>query len=183
MSVCNQTEGMSILQHGLMVKNFYVELIKHLRTSAPLSNQWKLPDWIYDPRLIDDLLGDEIMAEYHVYHDCGKPYCRTVDDQGRQHFPDHAAVSGRVWQSIGGNPLVGQLIQRDMEIHQIKDCDVDSFIANGYSRELLLTGLAEIHANASMFGGIDSISFKIKYKQIDKRGAAIVKKLLNQHPK
>lgn len=42
---------------------------------------------------------------------------------------------------------------------------------------LLITGLSEIHANASMFGGIESTSFKIKYKQIDSRGKAILKQL------
>jgi hypothetical protein len=40
---------------------------------------------------------------------------------------------------------------------------------------LLLAGLAEIHANAEMFNGFDSPSFKIKYKQIDRRGRAICK--------
>jgi hypothetical protein len=34
--------------------------------------------------------------------------------------------------------------------------------------------LCEIHANADMFGGINSTSFKIKFKQINKRGKAII---------
>lgn len=38
----------------------------------------------------------------------------------------------------------------------------------------LIAGLSEIHANASMFGGIDSTSFKIKWKQISKRGKKIL---------
>ena len=42
---------------------------------------------------------------------------------------------------------------------------------------LLLAGLAEIHSNAEMFGGLDSVSFKIKWKQINKRGKAICKLL------
>ena len=42
---------------------------------------------------------------------------------------------------------------------------------------LLLVALSEIHANAEMFGGIESTSFKIKWKQIDKRGNAICKLL------
>ena len=40
----------------------------------------------------------------------GKPVCRTVDAERRQHFPDHAAVSARVWDEAGGDPDVGDLI-------------------------------------------------------------------------
>lgn len=40
---------------------------------------------------------------------------------------------------------------------------------------LLLTSLAEIHANAEMFGGVESTSFKSKYKQIDRRGKKFCK--------
>jgi hypothetical protein len=41
---------------------------------------------------------------------------------------------------------------------------------------LLITSLAEIHANAELFGGVDSVSFKSKYKQIDRRGNKFCKK-------
>jgi hypothetical protein len=39
---------------------------------------------------------------------------------------------------------------------------------------LLLSALAEVHSNANMFGGIDSTSFKIKWKHLDKRGKKAV---------
>jgi hypothetical protein len=42
----------------------------------------------------------------------------------------------------------------------------------------LLTSLCELHSNASMFGGIESTSFKIKYKQLDKRGNQVLKLIL-----
>lgn len=45
---------------------------------------------------------------------------------------------------------------------------------------LLLTALAEIHANAEMFGGIESQSFKSKYKQLDRRGNKLCKKLFSR---
>ena len=61
-----------------------------------------------------------------------------------------------------------------MEIHTIKDKDVKEFIRDPRTAvTLLLVGLAEVHSNAQMFGGIESDSFKIKYKQIAKRGKAI----------
>jgi hypothetical protein len=43
---------------------------------------------------------------------------------------------------------------------------------------LLVTSLCELHSNASMFGGIESTSFKIKYKQLDKRGNQVLKLIL-----
>lgn len=42
---------------------------------------------------------------------------------------------------------------------------------------LLITGLCEIHSNAVMFGGIDSQSFKIKHKKLNRLGKNIVKKI------
>jgi len=40
---------------------------------------------------------------------------------------------------------------------------------------LLVAALCELHANAKMFGGIESTSFKIKWKKLNKRGKQIVK--------
>ncbi len=60
-----------------------------------------------------------------------------------------------------------------MKIHLIKDIEIESFI-NKYSSTLLFVGFAEILANAKYFGGYDSQSFKIKYKQLDRRGKKIV---------
>lgn len=172
---CEQTSGMTILQHGEMVRDHYVDLVGHLRHGKPLAYQWRLPDWIADPLLLANLPSDDTMAEYHVFHDVGKPACRTVDADGRQHFPDHAAASARVWREAGGDEEVAHLIASDMDIHLLKGEGVEAFAGRPEACALLLTGLAEITANASMFGGIESTSFKIKFKNLDKRGRAIVK--------
>lgn len=105
----------------------------------------------------------------------GKPVCRTVDAEGRQHFPDHAAMSARIWAEAGGDPRVGDLIAMDMDVHLLKGEEVDAFSRRPEARALLLTALAEIHANASMFGGIGSVGFKSKWKHLDRRGRAILK--------
>ena len=105
----------------------------------------------------------------------GKPSCLTVDADGRRHFPDHAAVSARVWRDAGGCEEVATLIEQDMDVHLLKAEGVEEFASRPHAIALLLTGLAEIHANAGLFGGISETSFKIKWKNLDKRGRAIMK--------
>jgi len=177
---CEQTSGLTILRHGEMVRDYYRDLMDHLRYGSPLRFEWKLPEWVHDPLLLDELPSDEVMAEYHVFHDVGKPFCRTVDEDGRQHFPDHAAVSARIWRDAGGSALVEHLIEQDMDVHLLKAEGVPEFAQRPYARALLLTGLSELHANASMFGGTESTSFKIKMKNLSKRGRAILGSLAPQ---
>lgn len=172
---CEQMPGLSVLDHGIMVSDYYKDLIGHLRTGSPLRFKWRLPDWVLDQRLLEGLPSDDIMETYHVYHDCGKPACLTVDDAGKRHFPDHARVSRDIWLALDGDPVVADLIGSDMDIHLLKDEGVAAFARRPYAKALLLTGLAEIHANASLFGGIESTGFKIKWKHIDKRGKAILR--------
>lgn len=175
MRTCEQSPGLSVLQHGLMVRDHYRDLMDHLRYGSPLRGEWRLPEWIRDPRLLDSLPSDEVMADYHVFHDCGKPTCRTVGDDGRQHFPDHASASRNAWLDAGGSAEVGDLIGMDMDVHLLKDEGVAAFSLRPEAGALILTALSEIHANASMFGGIGSTSFKMKWKQVDKRGRATLK--------
>lgn len=175
MRSCEQTRGLTVLAHGEMVRDHYRDVLDHLRYGSPLRGAWRLPEWIRDPLLLEDLPSDGVMSEYHVFHDCGKPLCRTVDADGRQHFPDHAAVSARAWADAGGCPEVGDLIAMDMDVHLLKGEEVDAFSRRPEARALLLTALSEVHANASMFGGLESVGFKSKWKHVDRRGRAILK--------
>lgn len=174
---CYQSPNLTILAHGIQVRDYYRDLIRHLKTGQPTRYSWRLPDWISDPRILNRLPEDRVMARYHLFHDCGKPFVRTIDEHGRQHFPDHARASAKAWAAAGGDPEIGRLIAMDMDIHLLKDAGVPEFAARPEAIGLLLTGLAEIHANAAMFGGQDSISFKSKWKQIDRRGRAILNHL------
>lgn len=64
-----------------------------------------------------------------------------------------------------------------MEIHLLKDKDLIDFCQKGTMKDaltLLVVGLCEVHSNATLFGGIESVSFKIKLKQIKKRGNKII---------
>lgn len=181
---CPQTEDMSVLMHGYSVHDYYQDLINHIQEGEPLKYEWKLPDWIHEEWVWHDhsKLSDETIKNYHIYHDCGKPDVLYYDEDGRKHFPDHAAASCKAWAAVGGSLEECELIYHDMDIHLLKADGVMKFAQNPHWATLLLTGLCEIHSNASMFGGIDSTSFKIKWKQIKKRGNAIIKHKINTNP-
>lgn len=131
---------------------------------------------------MNKLLPIGILSNYQIYHDIGKPYCKQYDlnNHDKYHFPEHSKQSGIIWNTISNNNIIGKLISMDMEIHTIKAIGLEEFSSHEEAISLLITGLSEIHANAKMFGGIESTSFKIKYKQIDSRGKQIIK-LLNKN--
>lgn len=124
-------------------------------------------------------MDDETLKAYTLYHDCGKPDCKEEVD-GKVRFPNHAEVSARVFNSETNSlyPIIENLIRMDMVVHTMKAEDIPEFIKHPEAVSLLYTALAEVHANAELFGGIESTSFKIKYKHIDKRGAAIFRHLV-----
>lgn len=181
MQQCPQTDTQSVYQHGISVKEHTFTLIQMLQ-SGELYSGWILPDWFFQYRqqILARLLPLDIIEEYTVYHDCGKPYCLIYDDQGKKHFPNHAEVSYQTWLTVGGNELSAKLMKMDMLIHTIKANDLDEFIQHPEAITLIVSGLAEIHSNAKMFGGIDSTSFKIKWNQINKRGKTICQKLFGE---
>lgn len=178
MANCPQTVTQSVLQHGLSVKDHIFQLIDYLHTGI-LIGEWRLPSWMeeYRQQLKDKLLPLNIINEYTTYHDCGKPYCLIIDSDGKRHFPNHAEISYQTWLSVGGNKQAAQLMKMDMIIHTMKAIEIDEFISHPEAITLLLAGLAEVHSNAKMFGGLQSDSFKIKWNQINKRGKAICQKL------
>lgn len=108
-------------------------------------------------------------------HDCGKPYCLEIDSEGKRHYPGHAQKSFEVFNSIYDNTIASELILHDMDIHLLKSDGVEEFMKNPNYLTHLLIGLSEIHSNAEMFGGIESTSFKIKWKSINSRGNQIFK--------
>lgn len=116
-------------------------------------------------------------------HDCGKPFCRQVDDTGA-HFPNHAEVSYNIAKEIGLDDTVANLIRHDMFFHECSAQELQDKLSVWdirFTNTLLITALSEIHANASIFGGIDSTSFKIKYKQLDRRSKYLER--YNEHRK
>jgi hypothetical protein len=170
MKSCEQTQGLNVLQHGLSVNQYFQDLKAHIIDGTPLKFEWKLPGWIYNKDIWNNLASDKDINTYQIYHDCGKPFCLTIDEEGKRHFPDHAKVSGQIWRQIGGSEIQASLMEHDMDIHLLKMEDFEEFRKLPFAETLLITGLCEIHSNAAMFGGIDSTSFKIKWKKINKIG-------------
>jgi len=119
--------------------------------------------------------AEDVLRRYTVYHDCGKHLVEETDGEGR-HFPDHANVSADYWlRHYPEDTHVALLMRNDMFIHACtaKELD-DSVLPHEVLCTLLLTALAEIHSNAAMFGGVDSQSFKIKWKQVNRRGSRLL---------
>lgn len=170
MRECEQFDGMSVLDHGLDVFARYLDLI----SPAP-KLKWRMPDWV--KKLIPLQMPLETMRMYLIYHDCGKPFCCTMDGEGRQHFLNHAQVSYDTWMKYADTPedeRIGKLILMDMDAHTIKGDAIDKFIQRCETPSLLLAGLAEIHSNALWLHQLDSDQFKIKWKRLDKIGKRLV---------
>ena len=180
MKACRQTPEQSVLEHGLSVWRHTQQLIGYLSTGE-ISGTWRLPDWLetYREHLLARLYPIDVIEEYTTYHDCGKPYCEPTAER---RFPDHAERSYETWLAIGGDPEAAELMRRDMLVHTMKAVDVPEFCQHRGAATLLIVGLAEIHANAGMFGGLNSQSFKIKWNHLDRRGKAICRKLFDVVP-
>jgi len=176
MKNCEQTKGQSVLQHGESVRDYLFDLINHLRSGEPLKYDWKLPDWLFENKdlILSSLPDDETLELYTKFHDCGKPFCLTIDNEGKRHFPNHAQVSQDIFKQVFDNSPAAELILYDMGIHTLKSEGVKEFAQNPYVITLILTGLAEIHSNCQMFGGPESTSFLIKKKQIFKKGKSVI---------
>lgn len=158
------------MEHGISVNKYFHDLRNHILFKQALNYEWRLPEWIYNHDLWNSLESIEDINQYQIYHDCGKPFCIEYDELGRKHFPNHSNISYEIWKNLGNSEIQFSLIKHDMDLHILKMENFQDFSKLPFSSTLLITGLCEIHSNASMFGGIDSTSFKIKWKKIDKLG-------------
>ena len=180
MKNCEQAKNQNVLEHGTSVARYFNNLYNHIHKKEPLKYEWKLPEWIYSKTLWNNILDKKTIIKYHIYHDCGKPYCLEYDKDGKKHFPNHAKVSSDIWLSINPNEqTIGELILKDMDIHLTKPKDYKLISESPYWATQIITGLCELHSNANMFGGIESTSFKIKYKTINK----LAKRILEEKEK
>lgn len=175
MKSCQQNEYQTIYDHGVSVQEHFIRLYTNNLEG------FKIPNWLiqYKNKIHKKLMSYETCMEYTLFHDCGKPRCLSIDSEGKRHFPNHTKVSADLWRSLEESEDVARLIEMDMDIHILKSENIKEFSSREEAITLLIAGLAEIHSNANMFGGIDSTSFKIKWKQIDKKGQKICDIIFN----
>ena len=191
MKNCEQTKGQSVYEHGESVLAWIEDIMDYLwynQDNDPpekwknLDHIYKLPECVFDYQFFP-IHNMGIVETYLLYHDIGKPYCRTVDEDGRVHFPNHAEVSKQVFkEAFSDDPncdIIANLIGWDMVIHTASAKVIEHHLKEIWSKKdaftLMLAALAELHSNAQMFGGIESTSFKIKYKKVSKRCKQIIK--------
>lgn len=174
-----QFKDLTYWGHGSMVVDYFDDLMTLVQQKT-----WQLPKWFTEnaewirANLVKDLL---LIRTYQQWHDCGKPYCREVDTSGKVHYPNHANISADIWLSLEGDKRVADLIARDMDCHLLRPADALEFSTTRDALILLITTLCELHANAEMFGGIQSDSFKIKWKRLNKCGNTIVQAMKGSH--
>lgn len=172
-----QTTGLSFWDHGVLVCKHYSDLFGDRKF------EWRLPSWFVEneTKIKLELAPHQTRLQlYQIWHDLGKPFCRTVDSDGKVHYPNHAQVSAEIWLKLGGDPHVADLIRDDMLCHTLRPADAATFATNPNALALLITALCELHANATMFGGIESESFKIKWKRLSKCGQIIINQLFKE---
>ena len=183
MQACEQSRGQSVRDHGVAVARTFDELIDILEDKKTTPEGWRIPDWLTSSKdfsgegskhFLKRLAPRDVLFEYQLYHDCGKPYCLTQDPDGSRHFPGHAEWSAKIWKLLGGCERAAALMSQDMDAHLLKADAVPEFAKRADAASLWLTALAEVHANAPMFGGFDSTSFKAKVKHLERRGKALL---------
>lgn len=161
-----------MLQHGEAVHSAYLDLLEQLEAGTHPVKELQLL-W---PRLQRRLPPPNVLKRYHVYHDCGKHLCLEIDEHGRRHFPCHAERSAEQFAAIfPGEGLTISLIRHDMDFHTLRGDDLTALWKNPLAPALYLTAWAEISANATMFGGTTSDSYKIKAKRLIQAGKKFTK--------
>lgn len=167
---------LTILQHGLDVWHHFQSLINYLQKDNSIY-QIPIPNWLekYKYILLKKCLPHlEQIKNYLIYHDCGKPYCLEIDNNGKRHFPNHSQISKEYFLKYSNNKFIAELISKDMLCHITKPKDFERLIYEENIEILLLSALAAIHSNSTMFGGLESDNFKIKLKNLEKLGTRIL---------
>lgn len=155
----------NILDHGIDVHQRYRDLLRLIK-GRPTLCYWNLPEWFKDTiKLLPKLQYFQDMRRYHLFHDCGKPYCKKVID-GKVSFPNHEIESFKVSKKLHFKENITKMIELDMICHKSNSEVFSKHIKDPLLPSLLLTALAEVYANNRLFGGFESESFKIKHKKI-----------------
>jgi hypothetical protein len=180
-----QNDNQTIMEHGASIRDRAFSLIEMLYGVVRMNDaDWtqvvpsSLLEGDFNEFIKDNLHDFKTIWNYTLFHDCGKPEAMTIDADGKRHFPDHEVLSAQVWSDIGTEDET-RLMLLDMSLHRMKSEDFESFLNTTSKQDvvtLLIAAYAEIYANAvdNSPEGINSVSFKIKKKHLDR----LVKKMI-----
>jgi hypothetical protein len=176
MAACEQAPGHNMLQHGQAVHDHYRRLVAQLEAQeAPCPELAAIYARCTWPAVT-------ALERYHLYHDCGKHLVLAVDAEGKRRFPGHAEASAQQYALLFPEDTWSQqLIRRDMDFHTLRGDDLLALCQDPLAPVLYLTAWAEVHANATMFGGFHSDSFKIKAKRLVQAGKKLLNSLGDSH--
>lgn len=160
-----QSKDINVLEHGYMVNRAYYKLIEELESGTHIESE------LYNS-IKHSILDCETIDRYQIYHDCGKPFCKTESGS----FPDHSRHSCNQWGYLFPEDTdVSELMLLDMAFHTYRGDQIIELWNHDLAPTLYFTAWAELEANASMFGGHDSDSYKIKRKRLIQAGKKYVK--------
>lgn len=142
-------------RHGREVNDWY----KKLCADPGLTGDERIIEWFRSYQPAD-------LKQYHFFHDCGKPFCRIVDESGKEHYPNHSQESARKFVEMFGHSQNADMILHDMDFHTKRGDDLTTVWKLSFADHLYATAWAEVFANAESFGGRESDSFKIKRKRL-----------------
>lgn len=175
MRTCFKAQGINMLDHGNMVHAAYKELIADLEIGKYDNDEFKVLHELY-LKYKDNLPPADVLENYHVLHDCGKHLCLTIDENGKRSYPNHAAVSAQQFSILfPDDGFTKQLIAMDMDFHTKRGDELLELCRSVFAPILYFTAWAEINANAEMFGGRSSESYKIKRSRLLQAGKKLLK--------
>ena len=141
---CFQFKDVDMYEHGLLVNREYVNIITSLNEG-----------------LISEVLPVDLIDVYKNMS--------VLDFSLMMKYPEHADVSYQQIKRLFPEEIDLQyLVLHDMDFHTLKPNQLKELAESKYGFSLYLTAWAELIANAQMFDGFDSVSFKIKRKHLVK---------------
>jgi hypothetical protein len=204
-----QSSGTNYYEHGKQVAEAFEQLMNLMKQKkaeiqvSPVDDQhikWRLPKWLVNNQqwIYDALVPKmEVYRTFQIWHDCGKPFVKQLDEARRAHYPDHALVSSQAYLAAGGSAEIASLIENDMVCHHLRSVPETKLLSQTEPDflALMVTAVCEMHVcqPAMPFGPNEDATevvddscpldltqlpgFKIKLKRVEYYGKVMMKQL------
>jgi hypothetical protein len=88
------------LEHGWNVYKNFLLILRYLEGHTEEANLF-IPNWLKENKeAFKQLLNQNDtfyqIEKYLIWHDCGKPFCLKMDNEGKKHYPDHENISYQI---------------------------------------------------------------------------------------